>query len=175
MQIASPYTAQLPEPAPIVTQHGDLHDVTPTGRPSWYGREVGVENRSPFSHTGDVTLLAGNTFGIHFATAGAAINRAQEASRGGQGAVLVMATPHNAATDAATAGVQTAAAAFVAHAIDANTPKTDYSLVRAYNVEFRKGDGYVVERSTIDGRQVKNFHAEVQYLVEGDTVVTAAR
>jgi len=80
-----------------------------------------------------------------------------------------MATPHNAADDAATAGIQTSADA----ESDAATPGTDYSLVRAYNVEFRKGDGYVVERSTIAGRDVRNFHAEVQYLVEGDTVVTA--
>lgn len=164
MNVASPYTAVIPEQAPIVTQRGAEHDITPTGRPSWYGRELGVEDRSAFSRTGDVALLAGNTFGVHYATAGAALTRAQEASRDGQGAVLVLAAQPSAAIDATVTGATPSAVA----------ARTEFFLARAYNVEFRNGEGYVIERSHVADRSVKNYHAEVRYLVEGDKIVTAA-
>ena len=172
MEIVSPASISLPEPQPVIATHGDLHDVTPTGRASWYGREVAVEDRSAFSHTGDVALIAGNTFGVHYATAGAAINRAQAASRDGQGAVMVFATAHDPVEDAALAGVQTSGAARDAEAREA-AATVDYSLARAYNVEFRNGQGYVIERSALADHGVRNFAADARYLIEGDRVITA--
>lgn len=129
------------------------HDSTPTGMPSWYGAKLGREERSWLSKTGDVELLAGNTFGVPYPTFGAAVDRARSASAEGAGAVFVM---RPAPRDA--------------HA-------GEFWLTRSYNAEYTEDRGLYVGRSHFDGSEkgFSNFHPEVTAVVDGDFVLTPPR
>lgn len=134
-----------------------LHDVTPTGRPSWYGRRVGREERSWLSRTGDVELFAGNTFPTGFATASAALEHAMAAARDrASGSVLVFDAGAAAAREAADGA--------------------RWFLARCYNVEHEAGTGLVLGRSSFGGSErLTSWHPEVAYVVSGERILTPAR
>lgn len=119
------------------------HKPTPTGRPSWYGRSIGREDRSIFSDTGDVFLRAGNTFPTTFATLAAAVKHARSASAGMAGAVAVFGPR------------------------DSSTHRGAYWLARAYNVE--RVDGRLMLGQThLDGTEhVVQWHPEARLVIDG--------
>lgn len=130
----------------------DGHATTPTGLPSWYGQHVGREQRNWLSKTGDVDLLAGNTFGNSYSSYRSAEIRAREASADGQGAVLIMSPS--------------------GHDVHAGR----FYLARAYNAEYVKDKGLWVGRSQIDGTEkLGSWHPEAHALVSGDIVTGAAQ
>ena len=119
------------------------HRPTPTGRPSWYGRTIGLEDRSIFSDTGDVLWRAGNTFPTSFPTLVAAVQHARAARSGGAGAIAVFGPR------------------------DTGTHRGVYWLARAYNVE--RVDGRLVLGQThLDGTEhLRRWHPEARLVVDG--------
>lgn len=127
---------------PVVTT-SPVHRPTPTGRPSWYGTEIGREDRSVFSATGDVSLRAGNTFPTTFATLAAAVQHARAASAGDAGAVAVFGPR------------------------DRDAHRGVYWLARSYNVE-RTGGALELRQTHLTGREhVAQWHPEARLLIDG--------
>lgn len=131
----------------------DAHNTTPTGLPSWYGDHVGREERSWLSRTGDVDLLAGNTFRRTYHAFDEAVARARTASEDGQGAVAIFSPS--------------------GHDVHAGR----FYLARLYNAEHLPGAGLIIGRSHFDGSEkgFSGWHPEVHAVVDGERLLHAAQ
>lgn len=147
-----PIVAPAADPLAAMHPH-DAHDTTPTGRPSWYGDRIGREERSWLSRTGDVELLAGNTFGRSFHSFCDATARAREASADGQGAVAIFSPS--------------------GHDVHAGR----FYLARVYNAEHLRGQGLIIGRSHFDGDEkgFSNWHPELHAVVDGPRLIHGAQ
>lgn len=129
-------------------------DMTPSGRPQWYGQALAKQERSWFSRTGDVQLYAGNTFPTSFSRFADAVEHARAASTGEKGAVFVMRPRH------------------VGDDSGAHHHRHPFFLTRSYNAEYTRDKGLYVGQTQLDGQErLSDWHPTVEAVVDGPVLL----